>query len=365
MSHVALEVSPPLPPDAWWQRPVAELPFPLAGATRLHAQARAALYGGLQSLGLGPGDEALLPAYHHGSEVEAYVRAGITVRFMDLEPGRPPEKTLIDRLAGPATRVVHMIHYLGLAEPVDQWRELADERGWLLVEDVAQGWLGHAGGRPLGSTGDIALFSVYKSVGTPDGGVAIVRGERVMPGGSPLLGLGATAKRHAVFLAGRNRRLGTIMRSRRAGSGQYDLERDIGLGDPERPGARVTLPLLRRLTVEDVPARRAATYIRLAAELSPWVAAPWNRDPGTASPFALPLRVRSKPTVLASLRAEGIGAVDLWSIPHPALVPDEHPIATERRSRTVLIPVHQELRPIDVDRIAEVTRRVMTEDSHG
>lgn len=360
--HVALGVAPPLPPDAWLRRSVAELPFPLAGASRLHAQARAALHGGLRSLGLGPGDEALLPAYHHGSEVEAYVRAGITVRFMDLEPGRPPDTTLIDRLARPATRAVHMIHYLGLAEPVDQWRALADERGWLLVEDVAQGWLGHAEGRPLGSTGDIALFSVYKSVGVPDGGVAIVRGERVTPTGSPTLGLAAAARRHAVFLAGRNARLGT-MRSRRAGARRYDPERDIDLGDPERPAARVTVPLLRRLAVDDVAVRRAATYVRLAAELAPWVAAPWNRDPGTASPFALPVRVRNKAAVLASLRAAGIGAVDLWSIPHPALVPGEHPHATERRARTVLLPVHQELRPIDVERIAAVTRRVLAEDS--
>lgn len=365
MSQVALGVSPPLPLDAWLRRPIAELPFPLAGATGLHAQARAALHAGLRSLGLGPGDEALLPAYHHGSEVEAYARAGITVRFMDLEPGQPPDTTLIDRLAGPATRVVHMIHYLGLAEPVDQWRALADERGWVLVEDVAQGWLGRAGGRPIGSTGDIALFSVYKSVGTPDGGVAIVRGERVVPGGSPSLGLSAAAKRHAVFLAGRNRRLGAVMRSRSAGAGGYDPQRDFDLGDPERSATRVTLPLLRRLAVADVPARRAATYARLASELSPWVAAPWNRDPGEASPFALPVRVRDKPTVLASLRSEGIGAVDLWSIPHPALDPGEHPIATERRATTVLLPVHQELRPVDVERIVEVTRRVMSEDSRG
>lgn len=362
MSPVALGVTPPLPPDAWLRRSVAGLPFPLAGASRLHAQARAALHGGLRSLGLGPGDEALLPAYHHGSEVEAYVRAGITVRFMDLEPGRPPDTALIDRIATPATRAVHMIHYLGLAEPVDQWRALADERGWLLVEDVAQGWLGHAEGRPLGSTGDIALFSVYKSVGVPDGGVAIVRGERVTPTGSPALGLVAAARRHAVYLAGRNARLGTL-RSRRAGARRYDLERDMDLGDPERPAARVTIPLLRRLAVDDVADRRAATYARLAAELDPWVAAPWNRDPARASPFALPVRVRNKAAVLAALRAAGIGAVDLWSVPHPALAPGEHPRATERRARTVLLPVHQELRPVDVEHIAAVARRVLAEDS--
>src|SRR5205823_10573872 len=54
-------------------------PFPLADPRcRLVTRARHGLWLGVRALGLGPGDEVLVPAYHHGSEVEALVRAGVT-----------------------------------------------------------------------------------------------------------------------------------------------------------------------------------------------------------------------------------------------------------------------------------------------
>jgi dTDP-4-amino-4,6-dideoxygalactose transaminase len=64
--------------------------------------------------------------------------------------------------------------------------------------------------------------------------------------------------------------------------------------------------------------------------------------------------------VLTRLEREGIAAVDFWSVPHPSLPVERFPRAARRRSRTVALPVHQELRPRDVMRIAATAAAALT-----
>jgi dTDP-4-amino-4,6-dideoxygalactose transaminase len=356
-----LGVAPPLPPGAWLRRPMATMPFPLAGVGAVHAQARAGLYHGLRALGLGPGDTALLPAYHHGSEVEAYVRAGITPRFYDTGPTLLPDPAELAGMLTPDVRVVHVIHYLGLAAPIATWREFADRHDLLLVEDAAQGWLGSLDGLPLGSTGDLALFSLYKSVGVPNGGIAIVRGAPVVPAAPLRFDPRALARRHALFLAGRSSWLGELRR-RRLASRAYDPDRDFDLGDPDRAADRSTLPLLRRSADPSVADRRRQHYRRLLDVLGPWVPEPFGRDPGTASPFAFPVMAKDKAQVIAGLRAAAAGAVDAWSVAHPSLDVQGFPGAARWRTGLVLLPVHQVLRGRDVDRLARTAHDILTTD---
>src|SRR5215210_1380680 len=69
LSASRLKLWPPLPPDVYVRRPSTELPFPLAtDACSLFARGRHALWQGIRALGLGEGDEVLVPAYHCGSE---------------------------------------------------------------------------------------------------------------------------------------------------------------------------------------------------------------------------------------------------------------------------------------------------------
>lgn len=356
-----LGVTAPLPLNAWTRRAAGTLPYPLDGATRLHARARAGLYQAIRQLGLGKGDVALLPAYHHGSEVEAYVRAGLTPRFYDTGPGILPEPAELTDLLTPDVRVIHMIHYLGLAQPATAWRALADRHGSLLVEDVAQGWLGSDEGRPLGSIGDVALFSVYKSVGVPDGGVAVLHGRVVTPVGRAPIDIGALSRRHVAFLASRSALFGSSPARRRKRA--YDSARDFDLGDPDRAAGRATIALIRRLAGPHVAQTRRQHYRRLLAELGPWVPPPYALDPGDSSPFAFPIGSDSKEALVTALREAGIGAVDAWSVPHPALPVDSFPGAGRWRARIALIPVHQELRDADIDRLVRATRSILAAGS--
>jgi dTDP-4-amino-4,6-dideoxygalactose transaminase len=73
--------------------------------------ARQGLYAGAEALGLGPGNEVLTPAYHHGSEVEALRRRGLNCRFYDLDSKLSPADSEVDSLVGPRTRALLLIHY--------------------------------------------------------------------------------------------------------------------------------------------------------------------------------------------------------------------------------------------------------------
>jgi hypothetical protein len=169
-----LRMWPPLPPDVYLRRPARVPPFPLAApGCLLLRKARQALFFGVQGLDLRPGDEVLMPAYHHGSEVEALLRTDLTCRFYDVGPSLRPDARALDELIGPRTRALYLIHYLGFAQNAPGWSRWCRERGLLLVEDVAQGWLASVQGRPLGSFGDMAVFSFSKAVGVPEGGALL------------------------------------------------------------------------------------------------------------------------------------------------------------------------------------------------
>jgi dTDP-4-amino-4,6-dideoxygalactose transaminase len=350
-----VDVWPPLPLDVWARRAWKPLVFPLAEPNvRLYAKARHGLYHGLRALGLGDGDEILAPAYHHGSEIEVLERAGITLRFYDATRDLAPDDAELDRLLSERTRALYLIHYLGIPQDVARWRRWCDERGLLLIEDAAQSWLATVGGRPAGSFGDLAIFCLYKTFGVPDGAAVVstppIASNNVLQAQAGVLEL---AKRHAWWAMGRSARVaGALSRADRGAD--YDVRKDFETGDPHTPPSRATRLALPRIVTATAADKRRANYRALldAAEVPP----PFDALSPGASPFGLPVSTHDKPRLLARLAEHGVGALDFWSIPHPALPQDEFPGAALRRAGTVVVPVHQELREEDVARVAAALR---------
>jgi dTDP-4-amino-4,6-dideoxygalactose transaminase len=354
VSDPRLHVLPPLPPSVYLRTPQHKRrPFPLGEPeVALYSRARHGIYAGLRQLGLRPGDEALVPAYHHGSEVEALVRAGLSCRFYEGTERLEPDERELERLLGPRVRLLHLTHYVGFPQDATRWRSWCNEHGLLLLEDAAQAWLAAlADGSPAGSLGDIAAFCLYKTVGVPDGAAVRLRDHArrlVVPEtGGP--GVRATARRHAVWLLSRSDAFSKLTRQRTA---PYDATRDFALGDPDRGPLALTLRLLPRLATVDAAAARRANYRRLLPALAEHTRSPFDDLPPGASPFCFPVETEHKGEVLRRLRRAGIAAIDFWSVPHASLPVERFPHAARRRSRTVALPVHQELRAEDVARIA-------------
>lgn len=355
-----LSVWPPLPPNVHLRPAAACLPFPLEEPTaRTLRWARHGLWLGVRALGLEPGDEVLTPAYHHGSEVEALEAAGLVCRFYDTDGRLAPEEAALERLLGPRVRALHLTHFLGFPQDTPRWRRWCDERGLRLIEDAAQAWLGRIGDRPIGSWGDVAVFCLYKTFGLAEGAVAVISDHAAGLEAPPVSARGWRAglpllRRHGAWLGARSGVLAALSRSEPAPcAAEYDARARFALGDPGDRMTRLGARTLRRVFDPDAATRRRSNYRALLARLGSHVPTPFGDLPAGASPFAFPVVSDDKERLLSRLHRSRIDALDLWSVPHPSLPPTAFPEAERRRRTMIALPVHQELRDSDLDRIAE------------
>ena len=360
----ALSVWPPLPPATFLARRARALPWPLNDAScRLFHRARHGLFQGVTALGLPPGGAVLVPAYHHGSEVEALIQAGFEVRFYDLDEDMTPREESLDAQLDGAV-ALYLIHFIGFPQNCPRWREWADERGLLLFEDAAQSWLAEVGGRPAGSFGDLSIFCLYKSFGVPDGGALAGRalgGAAPATVGRPDAGVAQTALRVGAWCASRSGALAAATeprtrrrhaRAERASGGPGEMERDMELGDPAQGPLRLSRWLLERVVDPDAPRRRRANYLALLERLPEAVLPAFRSLPEGAAPWVFPVVAKDKELAMRRLRDRRIDALNFWRIHHPALDPARFPYVAELRATLLGLPVHQELRPRDLDRIA-------------
>ena len=116
----------------------------------------------LTALGVGPGDEVVVPANTFIATAAAVVRAGAIPRFADVSddtllmtPG-----TLSEAIT-PRTRAVVIVHLFGQLPEMDDLLAVADQAGILVVEDAAQAHGAEWRGQRAGSFGDAACFSFY------------------------------------------------------------------------------------------------------------------------------------------------------------------------------------------------------------
>src|SRR4051794_3894366 len=107
MSDTVIAALAPLPPGVWLRRPNDHLPFPLSRPDcRLFAHARHALHRALGEL-VEPGSEILAPAFHHGSEIEAFERVSVSPRYYGASGSLVPDEDELEALLTPKTRALH------------------------------------------------------------------------------------------------------------------------------------------------------------------------------------------------------------------------------------------------------------------
>lgn len=305
---------------------------------------------GIKALGLEPGDEILVPAYHHGSEIEALVRAGIVCRFYDAGEDLEPQEDDLETLLGPRVRALYLTHVLGVPQDAARWRSWCDERGLLLIEDAAQAWLSSRCGVPVGSYGHLSIFCLYKTFGLPDGAAVISDSPPESPSLEPRRGISRVARRHAAYMAQRQGWISELSNRLRSDSG-FDLQREFGLGNARQVPFKATSPILVRIADPAAQTRRAANYSFLLRRLQRYVPPPFAQPSAGASPFAFPIESNCKRAVLDWLDRCGIDALDFWAVPHPSLPSAYFPRAAALRESIIGLPVHQELGTRELERI--------------
>jgi dTDP-3-amino-3,4,6-trideoxy-alpha-D-glucose transaminase len=136
-----------------------------------------ALTIGLRALGIGPGDEVILPAFTFFATAEGVIHAGATPVFCDIDPEtKCMTRATAEEAIGERTRALLPVHIFGNVAPMDELNELAAERGLVVLEDAAQAAGAALNGRKAGACGRAAGFSFYpgKNLGAFGDGGAIV-----------------------------------------------------------------------------------------------------------------------------------------------------------------------------------------------
>ncbi|MFN0161684.1 MAG: DegT/DnrJ/EryC1/StrS family aminotransferase [Burkholderiales bacterium] len=323
----------------------------------------AALHLAYWQLGIGPGDEVIVPAQTHVATVHAVEVVGARPVFADCDRATgnvDPER--VAALVGPRTRAIGVVHFNGIPCDMTAIMRIADQHGLKVVEDCALAVGSRFAGRHAGLFGDAAIFSFYpvKHITTGDGGMFATRhpefaarvakarafgvdrsfAERTVPGfyDVPTLGI--------------NYRMSDI----NAAIGRRQLERiDTILARRRRnfEALKAGLNGLARVAVIDaVSPEQQQSWYCLTAVIEDVDAAARN-------------------AVVGALNAAGIGTSIYYPQPVPRLTyyrdkyrtdPATYPNATRISDQSIALPVGPHLEETDMDRIAGAFARALKEN---
>jgi len=143
------------------------------GGSLMLSSCTAGLHLSLATLGVGPGDEVIVPSLTFAATANVAVHLGATPVLVDIEPDTmciDPEA--VAAAITPATKVIMPVHYAGHPAELDALDALAERHGLHLVEDAAHAVPTGYRGTMIGSRKNLAAFSFYptKNLTTAEGG---------------------------------------------------------------------------------------------------------------------------------------------------------------------------------------------------
>src|SRR4051794_2107716 len=127
--------------------------------------------------GVGPGDEVIVPSLSFIATANAVWQNGATPVFADIDPRTYNlDPVAVERAITPRTKAIMPVHQLGLPADMDPLLALAEAHGLAIVEDAACAIGARYKGRPIGSLGPLACFSLHprKVITTGEGGMIAV-----------------------------------------------------------------------------------------------------------------------------------------------------------------------------------------------
>jgi len=349
--------------------------FPFSEPTgRWTFSGRVALYHGLPTLHLPPGSTILVPAYHQGVEIETLRVAGYTLRYYRMDERLGIDFADLERRIDKTVSALHVIHYFGFAQPRAPIVRFCESHRLKLIEDCALSLFTRDDDRWVGSAGDLALYSVYKTLPVPHGGFLITKQPGSKNGMRPapwratavqtldLLNSGLQAnpwgRRVEQWLGrashGMARRVGWN-RNTTIGSGGATWDQRLL---DYRASAWITL-LMRFMDRDTVIARRRANFQQLAGRLRGHASLPFPELSAGACPLFFPILVRNKVRVQQELEALDVQSVNLWDTSHPSCPVDLAAEVSHWRRECLELPIHQELSPEHIERVADAVITVL------
>jgi dTDP-4-amino-4,6-dideoxygalactose transaminase len=307
----------------------------------------AGLHLALAALGVGPGDEVLVPSLSFVATANAVVYCGATPVFADISSLQLPLMSVADAAmrCTSRTKAVIVMHYAGYLADAESWRKFADQRGIFLVEDSA-----HAVGAARSNIfGDLAVFSFFgnKNMTTGEGGM-------ILGGDADLLAEVRLARAHGMTTS-------TVQRLN--GHGNYDV---ATLGFNYRMtelNAALGLVQLRKLQGWNARRKALSGLYRRALQGS-GVDLPYTMQHLSTHhilPALLPDSI-DRQRVASDLRAAGVQTsfhyppihhLSWYRQRHPGL---RLPVTEAFSARELTLPLHPKMEDADVERVTHALR---------
>jgi dTDP-4-amino-4,6-dideoxygalactose transaminase len=317
----------------------------------------AALHLAYFDMGIGAGDEVIVPAQTHVATAHAVEVTGARPVFVDCErpTGNIDVQQIADRITK-HTKAISLVHYLGVPCEMNAIMQLADQHGLKVVEDCALAVGARFDGVHVGLHGDAGCFSFYpvKHITTGDGGMFVTKHK-------------AVAER-----VGKARAFG-VDRSfaERTIPGMYDvptLGLNYRLSDINAAIGRKQLS-----RIGDILGRRKANFTRLKSNLVglPSVTALDSRSPRAISThYCLSVVLDGvlgsrRNDVVDGMRSRGVGTSVYYPQPVPRLSfyrnkygydAGSYPEAARISDQSIALPVGPHLTPEDMDVVAASLR---------
>jgi len=296
-----------------------------------------ALHLALHCLGIGPGDEVIVPAFTYIASVNTIAQTGARPVFAEcrstdwlLDPDD------VARRITPRTRAILPVHLYGAACDMPAIRRIADAHGLAIVEDCAEALGTRLAGQHVGTFGDVGTFSFFgnKTVTTGEGGMVITNDDAFAEKLRQAKGQGQSpTRRYWHEVMGFNYRMTNIQAA-------------IGLAQSER----IDAILARKRAIADLYRARLArlpvAFQRLAngVESSEWLVS-----------LLLP-RGTDRERLMAEMAAQGVETRPVFYCAHqmPMYHSAEHfPVSEDISARGISLPSYPALTDADVTRVAD------------
>lgn len=158
-----------------------------------------ALICGLVGLGIGPGDEVIVPAYTWLASAGAVLSVGAIPVLAEVDETLALDPAEFERRIGPRTRAVIPVHMGGRPSNMEAVAAIARKHKLVVVEDACQAIGATFKGRPVGSIGDVGAFSFnqFKAISCGEGGALITGNRKLYERALYHHDMGCTFRNHA------------------------------------------------------------------------------------------------------------------------------------------------------------------------
>ena len=303
-------------------------------------------------LGIGPGDEVIVPSFTFVSTANAFALHGARIVFCDIRRDTLNlDQTLLEQCITPQTRAIVPVHYAGVGCEMADIGSLAAAHDLAIVEDNAHGLFGSYRGRRLGTFGCLASLSFHetKNITCGEGGALLINDPRYIERAEILREKGTNRSRFF--------------------RGQVDKYTWVDVGSSFLPSDILAAFLLAQLESRDaIQELRRGIWQRYQAELAAWAAEHHIRMPLIPAHCEQPYHMfylllpsaESRDALIAHLKGHGILSVFHYLPLHLSEVGRRHgghdgqcPVTEDVSGRLVRLPFYNGLTDADHARIIE------------